>query len=57
MVKQCLLHRVKQEVRQLMLKRPEPPDGFQGNVLKDKVREGDCGVCDQVVDILLFCWW
>lgn len=36
-----------------MLKRPELPIGFQGNVSKDRVREGACGVCDQLVDILL----
>ena len=38
---------------QLVLKRPELPIGFQGNVSKDRVREGACGVCDQLVDILL----
>ena len=40
-----------------MLKRPEFPDGFWGKVLKDRVREGDRGVCAQLVDILLIGWW
>ena len=29
-----------------MLKRSELPESFQGNVYKDKVREGSCGVWD-----------
>ena len=45
------------ESRQLVPKRPELPEGFQGNVFKNKVREGGCGVCDQLVDILLIGWW
>ena len=42
-----------------MLKRPELPKDFQGKVFKDRVREGfvGCGVCDQLVDILLTGWW
>ena len=36
-----------------MLKRPELPEGFQGKVFKDRVSEGVCAVCDQLVDILL----
>ena len=36
------------ESRQLVLKRPELCDGFQRKVLKDRVREGDCGVCDKL---------
>ena len=40
-----------------MLKKLELPEGFQGKVFKDRVREGGCGVCDQLVDILLIGWW
>ena len=43
--------------RQLVLKRPELPYGFQGKVFKDRLREGGCGVCDQLADILLIGWW
>ena len=42
---------------QLVLKRPELPEGFQGKVYKDRVRKGVCGVCDQLVDLLLIDWW
>lgn len=42
-----------------MLRRSKLPDGFQGTVLKtgfkDRDREG-CGVCDQLVDMLLIGW-
>ena len=44
------------ESRQLVLKRPEFPEGFQGKVCKDSEGEG-CGVGDQLVDILLIGWW
>ena len=40
-----------------MLKSPELPEGFQGKVYKDRVREPGCGVCDQLVDLLLIGWW
>ena len=40
-----------------MFKRPEPPDGFLGKVFEDRVREGGCGVYDQLMDILLIGWW
>ena len=40
-----------------MLKRPELPDGFQGRVFEDRVREGGCGVPEQLVDILLVGGW
>ena len=40
------------ESRQLVLKRPELTKGFQGKVLKDKVRESG-GVCDQLMDLFL----
>ena len=45
------------ESRQLVLKRPELPDGFQGKVFKDKLREGSCGVHAQLMEILLTGWW
>ena len=36
-----------------MLKRPEPPDGFQGRVFKGNIiRFEGCRVHDQLVDIL-----
>ena len=38
---------------QLVLKRPKFPEGFQRKVYRDRVGEGGCGVCDQLVDILL----
>ena len=34
-----------------MLKRSELYEGFQGNVYKDEVRKGICGVWDQVMDV------
>ena len=42
---------------QLVLKRPKFPEGFQGKVFKDRVREGGLGVCDPLMDILLIGWW
>ena len=42
---------------QLVLKRPECPKGFLEKVIKDRVREGSCGACAQLVDILLIGWW
>ena len=45
------------ESRQLVLKRPELSEVFQGKVFKDRVREGGCKGCDQLVDILLIGWW
>ena len=37
-----------------MLKRPEPPDGFQARVFKGNIiRFEGCRVHDQLVDILL----
>ena len=45
-----------QESRQLVLKSPELTKGFQGKVLKDKVREG-CVVFDQLMDLFLIGWW
>ena len=37
----------------LVLKRPKLPEGFQGKIYKDKMREGGFRVCDQLMDILL----
>ena len=45
------------ESRQLVLRRPNHPESFQGKVFKDRIREGWCGVCDQLMDILLIGWW
>ena len=46
------------ESRQLVLKRPELSEVFQGKVFKDVVREGvACTVRDQLVDVLLIGWW
>ena len=42
---------------QLVFKRPKVPHGFQGRVFKDRVREGDFGVPDQLMAILLIGWW
>ena len=50
---QQLLYAPSKVSRQLM---PKPPTGFQ-KVFKDTVSEGGCGVQDQLVDILLICWW
>ena len=44
------------ENRQLMLKRPELPDGFQRRVSKGSIRGEGCRVPDQLVDILLISW-
>ena len=38
---------------QLVLERPKLPEGFQGKIYKDKVREEGCRVCDQLMEILL----
>ena len=38
------------------LKGLNSPKGFQGQLFKGTVREGDCGVCDQAMDILLITW-
>ena len=41
-----------------MLIRHRLSEGFQGKVFfKDKVREAGCGLCDQLVDVLLIGWW
>ena len=46
----------KQGVQSASVKRPKLPEGFQGKVYKDKVREGICRVCDQPIEILLVGW-
>ena len=33
------------------------PWGFQGKVFKDKVSKGACGMCYQLMEILLTGWW
>ena len=46
-----------EESKQLVFIRPKLPEAFQGKVFKDRVREGGYGVCDQLMDIILICWW
>ena len=40
-----------------MLKKPELPEGFQGKVFKDRVKEGGWEMCDQLINFLLIGWW
>ena len=47
----------KQGVQEASAQRPQLLDGFQGKVFKDRVREGDCGVHDQLVDSLPIGGW
>ena len=54
---QCLSQGTKQVAHAARTQSLEFPDGFEENVFKDQVREGSCGVCDQLVDILLIHWW
>ena len=51
-----LLQMPSKESRQLVLKKSELTEGFQGKVFKDRVRKRDCGVYDQLVDIFLIGW-
>ena len=45
------------ESRQLLCKRRELHDGFQGEVFSGRVRE-NCQVCHQLVEkVLIGCWW
>ena len=44
------------KIGQLMLKRPELPDGFQGRAFKGHITGEDCRGPDQLVDILLIGW-
>ena len=37
----------------LVLKRLKLPEGLQRKTFKDRLREGDHGVCDQLMDIFL----
>ena len=53
----CLLQGPSKKSRQLVLKRPKLPEGSQGKVFKDRVEEEGCGMCDQLVYILLTGWW
>ena len=53
-----LLQEPSKESRQLVLKRPQIPSGFQGKVFKNTVKEGVCGCVDKLMDILVMgCWW
>ena len=45
------------ENKQLVLKRPELPNGFQGRVFKSNIRGVGCRVPDQLVDVPLIAWW
>ena len=49
----CLLQGPSKKSRQLVLKRPKLPEGFQGKVFKDSVRVGNYGEDGQLMDILL----
>ena len=46
----------KQASRQLVLKRPKLPRGFQGKVSKDRVREEGCREYDQLMEVLRTGW-
>lgn len=43
------------ENRQLLLKRPELPDGFQGGVFKSSVREGLQSALSACMQLLAWC--
>ena len=45
------------EPRQLVVVRPKLRSDFQEKVLKNRIGERGCGVCDQLVDIFLIGWW
>ena len=47
----------RKENKQFMFKRPKLPNSFQGRVFKGNVRDKDCRVPDQLVNILLIGWW
>ena len=52
MVKESAAFIVRRQTRspgQLMLKKPELPDGFQGGIFKGQVREASLRVCDQLM--------
>ena len=49
---QSLLQAPSKLSRQLVLKRPKLPRGFEGKVSKDRVREEGCGEYDQLVEVL-----
>ena len=52
-----LLRVLSEECKYPLFKRLGLLEVFQGKVFKDRVREGHCGVCDQLVNILLVGWW
>jgi len=45
------------ENRQLILKRPKLPDGFQGKGFQGSVREGGCSVWTQLIPSSRFGWF
>ena len=47
----------KQGVWEVRAQKTQTPNGFPDKILKDGVREGGCGVRDELVDILLVGWW
>ena len=47
----------RKEFRQPVLWRPKPPSGFQGKLFKDRLKERGCGVCEQLLGLLLVGWW
>ena len=53
---QHFLQVLSEESRQLEFKRPEVSQDVQGKVFKDRVRDGGCGECDQLMDLLLIGW-
>ena len=46
-----------QDPKQLVVVRPKLPSDFQEKVLKDRIGERGCRVCDQLVDVFLIGWW
>ena len=54
---QHLLQVPSKEMGQLLLKRPQLPDGFQGRVFEDSVGRGGSQMCDQLRYNPLIGWW
>ena len=46
-----------QDPKQLVVVRPKLLGDFQEKVLKDRIGERGCRVCDQLVDVFLIGWW
>lgn len=53
---QHLLRGTSAVLRQLVLKSPDLPDGFQRKIFKGRVREGGCRGPHQLIDIFLIGW-